>query len=35
MYSNPVTLHPWKYVYIEHDPLEVGRRRASGQITSN
>jgi oligopeptide transport system substrate-binding protein len=19
MYSNPVTMHPWKYVYIEHD----------------
>jgi oligopeptide transport system substrate-binding protein len=19
MYANPVTLHPWKYVYIEHD----------------
>jgi len=20
MYANPVTLHPWKFVYIEHDP---------------
>jgi oligopeptide transport system substrate-binding protein len=20
MYSNPVIMHPWKYVYIEHDP---------------
>jgi len=20
MYANPVTIHPWKYVYIEHDP---------------
>jgi len=19
LYSNPVILHPWKYVYIEHD----------------
>jgi ABC-type oligopeptide transport system substrate-binding subunit len=19
MYSNPIILHPWKYVYIEHD----------------
>ena len=19
MYPNPATLHPWKYVYIEHD----------------
>jgi oligopeptide transport system substrate-binding protein len=22
MYANPVTLHPWKYVYIEHDPAK-------------
>jgi oligopeptide transport system substrate-binding protein len=20
MYANPVTMHAWKYVYIEHDP---------------
>ena len=20
MYPNPVTLHAWKFVYIEHDP---------------
>jgi len=20
MYANPITIHPWKYVYIEHDP---------------
>jgi ABC-type transport system substrate-binding protein len=20
MYANPLTIHPWKYVYIEHDP---------------
>jgi len=20
MYANPVTMHPWKFVYIEHDP---------------
>ena len=20
LYANPVTIHPWKYVYIEHDP---------------
>ena len=20
LYSNPIILHPWKYVYIEHDP---------------
>ncbi|MGE0450696.1 MAG: peptide ABC transporter substrate-binding protein [Vicinamibacterales bacterium] len=20
MYPNPITIHPWKYVYIEHDP---------------
>jgi oligopeptide transport system substrate-binding protein len=20
MYGNPLTLHPWKFVYIEHDP---------------
>lgn len=20
MYANPTTIHPWKYVYIEHDP---------------
>jgi ABC-type transport system substrate-binding protein len=19
MYANPITIHPWKYVYIEHD----------------
>ena len=22
MYPNPVTMHPWKYVYIEHDPAK-------------
>src|SRR5688572_27024047 len=22
MYANPVTIHPWKYVYIEHDPAK-------------
>ena len=22
MYPNPLTLHPWKYVYIEHDPAK-------------
>ncbi|HKY21390.1 MAG TPA: peptide ABC transporter substrate-binding protein [Vicinamibacterales bacterium] len=22
MYPNPVTLHPWKFVYIEHDPAK-------------
>jgi oligopeptide transport system substrate-binding protein len=20
MYANPITIHPWKDVYIEHDP---------------
>ena len=20
MYANPITMHPWKFVYIEHDP---------------
>ena len=24
MYPNPGTLHAWKFVYIEHDPREVG-----------
>ena len=19
MYANPITIHPWKFVYIEHD----------------
>ena len=19
LYANPITIHPWKYVYIEHD----------------
>ena len=22
MYANPVTMHAWKYVYIEHDPAK-------------
>ena len=22
MYANPLTIHPWKYVYIEHDPAK-------------
>jgi oligopeptide transport system substrate-binding protein len=22
MYANPLTIHPWKYVYIEHDPTK-------------
>ena len=22
MYPNPITLHPWKFVYIEHDPAK-------------
>jgi ABC-type oligopeptide transport system substrate-binding subunit len=22
MYANPITIHPWKYVYIEHDPAK-------------
>ena len=22
MYPNPVTIHPWKFVYIEHDPAK-------------
>lgn len=22
MFANPITLHPWKYVYIEHDPAK-------------
>jgi ABC-type oligopeptide transport system substrate-binding subunit len=25
MYANPVTLHAWKFVYIEHDPARWGR----------
>jgi ABC-type oligopeptide transport system substrate-binding subunit len=25
MYPNPGTLHPWKYVYIEHDPAKWDR----------
>ena len=24
MYSNPVIMHAWKYVYIEHDPSKWG-----------
>jgi oligopeptide transport system substrate-binding protein len=24
MYANPLTLHAWKYVYIEHDPAKWG-----------
>jgi hypothetical protein len=22
MYPNPVTMHAWKFVYIEHDPAK-------------
>ncbi len=22
MYPNPLTMHPWKFVYIEHDPAK-------------
>ena len=22
MYPNPVTLHPWKWIYIERDPAK-------------
>ena len=25
MYPNPMTLHPWKFVYIEHDPAKWDR----------
>ena len=27
MYPNPVTMHAWKFVYIEHDPAKWDRRR--------
>ena len=22
MYANPITIHAWKFVYIEHDPAK-------------
>ena len=35
LYANPITLHSWKYVYIEHDPAKWDTDDAPQKKTTN
>ena len=34
LYANPLTLHAWKYVYIEHDPSKWDTAESSSKSTN-